>query len=96
LLGRIVHGFGLSCYTTAANAYVADIAPLRRRDEAMGLFAAAQAFGLIIGPVIGFMLIGSTGFRHLFYLTGGLAFTAFFISIFTKEPKQPWENKRRP
>ena len=96
LLGRIVHGFGLSCYTTAANAYVADIVPIRRRAEAMGLFAAAQAFGLIVGPVIGFMLIGSTGFQHLFYLTGGLAFTAFFISIFTKERQQPWKSKRQP
>src|SRR5512137_2943664 len=40
VLGRFVHGFGLSCYTTAANAYVADIAPFRRRGEAMGLFSA--------------------------------------------------------
>jgi MFS family permease len=30
LLGRIVHGAGLSCYTTASSAYVADIAPLNR------------------------------------------------------------------
>ena len=96
VLGRFVHGFGLSCYTTASNAYVADIAPLKRRAEAVGLFAAAQAVGLIIGPVIGFMLIGSTGFQHLFYFTGGLAFTAFAISIFTRERRQPWEIKRQP
>ena len=43
LLGRFVHGFGLSCYTTAANAYVADVAPSNRRGETMGLFSAAQA-----------------------------------------------------
>ncbi len=96
LLGRFVHGFGLSCYTTAANAYVADIAPLKRRAEAMGLFAAAQAFGLIIGPVIGFMLIASTGFAHLFYFSGGLAFTAFAISIFARERRHPADIKRHP
>jgi MFS family permease len=96
VLGRLVHGFGLSCYTTASNAYVADIAPLKRRAEAMGLFAAAQAVGLIIGPVIGFMLVGSTGFQHLFYFTAGLAFTAFSLSIFPQERRQPWKINRQP
>ena len=96
LVGRFVHGFGLSCYSTASSAYVADIAPLKRRAEAVGLFAAAQAAGLIIGPVVGFMLIGATGFRHLFYFSGGLAFTAFLISLFAREPRQPWEIKGRP
>ena len=96
VLGRFVHGFGLSCYTTAANAYVADIAPLRRRAEAVGLFSAAMAIGLIIGPVVGFMLVGSTGFQYLFYFTGGLAFTAFLISLFARERRQPGEIKRQP
>ena len=96
VLGRFVHGFGLSCYTTAANAYVADIAPRRRRGEAMGLFSAAQAVGLIVGPVIGFMLVGSTGFQHLFYVSGGLAFTAFLISLFARERRRPWEIQHQP
>jgi MFS family permease len=96
VLGRFVHGFGLSCYTTAANAYVADIAPPGRRGEAMGLFSAAQAVGLIVGPVIGFMLVGSVGFQHLFYVSGGLAFTAFLISLCARERQQPLEVKRQP
>jgi MFS family permease len=96
VLGRFVHGFGLSCYTTAANAYVADIAPLRRRGEAMGFFAAAQAVGLIVGPVIGFVLVEAVGFQRLFYFSGGLAFTAFLISLFARERRQPWEITRQP
>jgi MFS family permease len=96
VLGRFVHGFGLCCYTTASNAYIADIAPHKRRAESVGLFSAAQALGLIIGPVVGFMLIGATGFRYLFYFTGGLAFTAFAISIFTRERRQIRKIIRRP
>ncbi len=96
LLGRLVHGFGLSCYSTAANAYIADIAPLRRRAEAVGFFTAMQAIGLIIGPVAGFMLIGAVGFRNLFYFSGGLVFTAFFVSLFTRERRQMWEIKAQP
>jgi MFS family permease len=96
VFGRLVQGFGLCCYTTAANVYVADLAPLKRRAEAAGLFAAAQAVGLIIGPVIGFLLIGWAGFRHLFYFTGGLAAAAFCFSFFTKERRQPSTVKREP
>ena len=89
LVGRFVHGFGLSCYTTASNAYIADIAPRARRGEAVGLFAAAQAVGLIIGPAVGFLLIDTIGFHRLFYFSGGLAFAAFFISLFTRERRAP-------
>ena len=96
LFGRLVHGLGLSCYTTAANAYVADIAPSERRAEAMGLFSAAYAFALVIGPVIGFMLVGSTGFEYLFYCTAGLGFIAFVVSLFARERRQPGEIKGQP
>lgn len=96
LFGRFVHGFGLSCYTTASNAYIADIAPFRRRAEAVGIFAATQAIGLIVGPVVGFMLIGEIGFHRLFYFSGGLAFTAFFISLFARERMQPAKTERQP
>jgi MFS family permease len=64
---------------------VADIAPLGRRAEAMGLFSAAQAVGLIIAPVVGFFLIGTFGFQHLFYFAGGLALTSLLFSFFTRE-----------
>jgi MFS family permease len=89
VLGRMVGGFGTSSYGTASNAYVADIAPPRRRAEAIGLFSAANAFGMIVGPVVGFMLIRATSFQHLFYFTAGMAFTAFFISLFAHERRHP-------
>jgi MFS family permease len=95
LLGRFVHGFGSSCYTTGANAYVADIAPLRRRAEAMGLFSAAQALALIMGPVVGFLLIAATGFHYLFTFSGGLALLAFFMSLLARERQQPKAIKHR-
>lgn len=96
LLGRFVHGFGLSCYTTSSNAYIADIAPFRRRAEAVGIFAATQAIGVIIGPVVGFMLIDEVGFHRLFYFSGGLAFMAFFISLFARERIEPVKKERQP
>lgn len=96
LLGRFVHGFGLSCYTTASNAFIADIAPLKRLAESIGLFSAAQALGLVIGPAVGFMIIEWSGFQALFYFTGGLAFTAFAILTFTRERRRMGDAQRRP
>jgi MFS family permease len=96
LFGRLVHGLGLSCYNTAAYAYMADIAPPKRRGEAMGLFSSAFALALVIGPVIGFMIVGSIGFRYLFCVTGVLALIAFVISLFARERRQPWEIKSQP
>jgi MFS family permease len=96
LAGRVVHGFGLCCYTTAANAYVADIAPLARRAEAMGLFAAAQAVGIIIGPVAGFLMVETVGFGNMFGFAAGLGFASFLISLFAREQRRPSDIKRRP
>ncbi|HLH75073.1 MAG TPA: MFS transporter [Chloroflexota bacterium] len=96
VLGRILHGYGLSNYTTAANAYLADIAPPRRRAEAIGFYAAAADIGLITGPAVGFFIIALLGFHRLFYLSAGLAFTAFVVSIFAREKRQKPTEKRPP
>lgn len=96
LLGRVIHGFGLCNYTTAANAYVADIAPPKRRAEAVGLFAAAQAFGLITGPTVGFLIISLWGFPSLFYFSAVLAFSAFAVSFLAKERRPQTVSRRLP
>lgn len=62
----------------------------------MGLFAAAQALGFIIGPVVGFLLIARFGFQHLFYLSGGVAFIALVFSFFTRERRDICEIKQHP
>ena len=89
VLGRVVHGFGLANYTTAANAYLADIAPPRRRAEAIGWYAVAMDVGLIVGPAVGFFIASLLGFHQLFYFSAGLAFTAFVVSIFARERRAP-------
>ena len=96
LLGRVIHGFGLCNYTTAGNAYIADTAPTYRRAEAMGIYTSAASIGLIVGPAIGFYVVSQLGFQRLFYFTGGLALTAFFVSFFARERRHPSLSKRPP
>ena len=97
LAARALHGFGLSNYTTGSNAYLADIAPPRRRAEAMGIFSAAMGVGMILGPAAGFAILGVSGFPTLFTLTASLAFGAFVVSVLARErrpkptgPRQRW------
>ena len=85
LAARALHGFGLSNYTTGSNAYLADIAPPRRRAEAMGIFSSAMGVGMILGPAAGFAIVGASGFQTLFTLTASLAFAAFAVSLFARE-----------
>jgi MFS family permease len=90
VVGRVVHGFGLSNYTTAANAYLADIAPPSRRAEAIGWYAVAMDVGLIVGPAVGFFVATGFGFRTLFYVSASLAAAAFLVSTLARE------RRRRP
>jgi MFS family permease len=91
LFGRVLHGFGLSNYSTASSAFLADISPPRRRAEAMGYYAVAMDIGLLGGPALAFILVKFTGLQHIFLLTAGLACVAFLISIPVKEHRPPRE-----
>lgn len=85
LAGRALHGFGLCNYSTGASTYLADIAPPRRRAEAMGLYAVAFDLGLIIGPALGFALLAFVPMRGLFALAGVLSTAALLMSFLPKE-----------
>ena len=52
LISRIVHGFGLSNYTTASSAFVADIAPPRRRAEALGYYSVAYGLSIYVNDLL--------------------------------------------
>jgi MFS family permease len=100
MLGRVLHGFGLSNYSTASSAFLADIAPPPRRAEAMGYYALMMDIGLLGGPALAFFLIKYIGLQHIFFLTAALACAAFVISVPVREhraprlgPRPPWKLK---
>lgn len=88
-LGRVIHGVGISSYTTSVNAYIIDIAPENRRAESLGLFAATNSLGLIVGPTVGFYIISQFDFHWLFNFATTLAVITIIVSLFAKEKHQP-------
>jgi MFS family permease len=100
LLSRVIHGFGLSNYSTASSAFLADIAPPSRRAEAMGYYAVAMDIGLLGGPALAFFLANYIGLQHIFFLTAALSCVAFLLSVPVREhraprigPMPPWQLK---
>ncbi len=89
LISRVIHGFGLSNYSTASNAFLADITPPSRRGEAMGYFAVAFDIGLLAGPALGFFLANYIGLQHIFFLTAALSCVAFLVSLPVRERRPP-------
>lgn len=69
ILGRTLQGLGGGAMLPVSMALVADVVPIRRRAFILGLVAAVDTFGWVLGPVWGsavFELFGS--WRAIFWL----------------------------
>jgi MFS family permease len=81
---RFVDGFGSAAVWPAARAYVMDNAPAEHRGQAMGFLGSATMGGIMIGPAIGGLLSGVTGFGGPFWfgaVTGALSAVFLFFAI---------------
>jgi len=81
LLLRVLHGVGWGAATTAATTLIADIAPPRRRGEAMGFFGMAANVAMAIGPALSIMLLDATGFTMLFAISASIALVSLLLVL---------------
>ena len=65
LIGRVIHGFGLSNYSTGSSAFLADIAP-PGRGRGHGLLLDCNGIGLLGGPALAFFLANYIGLQPIF------------------------------
>lgn len=63
---RIVHGAGLSAFTSASTTLVADLAPADRRTEFLSYFSVSGIVAFALGPVIGIELAQRSGYPAVF------------------------------
>lgn len=94
LMLRVLHGIGWGAATTAATTLIADIAPLRRRGEAMGIFGMAANVAMAIGPAASILLLDASGFSMLFAVCAAIALAALLLVLPVSEtmvvhPKAP-------
>lgn len=85
LLLRLFHGFSTGFKPTASSAYVADIAPVYRRGEAMGILGVSMNMGASIFPPVGSWLAGAFSLNVMFFASSGLALLSIVILLGLKE-----------
>ena len=85
LLLRFFHGFSTGFKPTAATAYIADIVPISRRGEAMGIMGVSFNIGASMFPPIGSYLTLQIGINAMFYVSSFLALISILILMGLKE-----------
>jgi MFS family permease len=76
---RLLHGFSTGFKPTGTAAFIADIIPLERRGEAMGLLGVAGSLGMAAGPALGPLITAATSLNTLFYCSSGLALLSLAV-----------------
>jgi MFS family permease len=83
---RIVHGFGMALFTTAAFALVADLAPVTRRGEALGIWGTVPTMASAVAPFVGLEIRNRTGDSTVFIISAFLALIALLLVTFMRDP----------
>ncbi len=81
LLLRLMHGFSTGFKPTATAAYIADVIPIGRWGEAMGIHGLCFSTGLAIGPALGAIITANFSIDALFYCSSGFALMSIAILL---------------
>ncbi len=82
---RFVHGFSTGFTPTGTTAYLADIIPIHKRGEAMGILGTAGSVGMAAGPAVGGAVANQFGLDAMFYCSSFFGLVAIIILVQTKE-----------
>ena len=80
---RIVSGLGEAAVFVGAATAIQDMAPPHRRGEAASYFSVSIYGGLAIGPALGEILLGRSGFDTVWLVAAGLMLLAAGLGAFT-------------
>jgi MFS family permease len=89
---RFVHGFSTGFTPTGQTAYLADIIPVEKRGEGMGILGTASMLGMAGGAALGGLISSFASVTWVFIASATSAFLSIIILIGLKETLQ--EKKR--
>lgn len=85
LMLRLLHGFSTGFKPTATAAYVADVVPVSRWGEALGIHGLCFSTGMALGPAIGSAIRAQFSINILFYASSVMALLSILILLNMKE-----------
>lgn len=92
---RIFHGIAHGSYLAASYAYVADLAPLKRRGEVMGVYGVANVVAMALFPAWGSMIITNTHDFSRLFLYSIITAAAAFLAAFCIDEIKPEEHQKQ-
>jgi MFS family permease len=78
---RMLTGIGEGLLLVGAATIITDLAPERRRGEALSLYSLGLWGGLALGPVVGELALGDDRFDAVWLLAGGCCLAAALIGL---------------
>lgn len=97
---RLLTGLGEAALLVGAATLVTDIAPERRRGEALSIYSLGLWAGLALGPLLGELVLGDDRFLAVWLLAAGFCLFAAAIGSFLPETAparpeiDPWTRSR--
>jgi len=82
---RIIHGLGHAGYTAASSAFVADLAPPRRRGEVIGIYGTTNIVSMALAPAIGSFIVSKYSYQTLFLVASLTGLAALLCVSLIKE-----------
>jgi len=89
ILARLVLGAGEGSVFTAGSAWIVDLAPPGRRGRVIGLYGLAVWGALSIGPLLGELLLHSSGYSAVWIFAGILPALGAAIATRVPDPFEP-------
>ena len=95
ILWRLIQGGGFGASTTLYGASVADMIPLKRMGEGMGIFGLGLTIAGALGPFLGAASVASSDFRWVFLVAGALVLVSIILTIFSSTENHQTEQPKR-
>ncbi|MGH2731979.1 MAG: MFS transporter [Actinomycetota bacterium] len=96
ILFRVLGGLGEALFFVGAASAITDLAPDRRRAEAMSLFSLAVFGGLSVGPMLGEAVLAGSGFRSVWLAAAAGAMIAAAVSLAVPETRPASPRTKAP
>lgn len=96
VVARLVHGLGQGALFASLFTYAADVVPVSRRTEGLGLFAVAGMLPVSLGGLLGDLILAHGSYLALFLTTAAFAALALLASLALPEPPRAPESSGAP
>lgn len=83
---RILHGAAFSLCFISAGTLTADVAPVQKRSQALGLFGVFTIVNYALAPFVGKRIVENYGFHPFFLTVFIFGFLSFLVALFIREP----------